>query len=77
MRRGILNAAILIFVLSVGLQGASNGVARLSRADYEDREKAAWMAQIVGTLLGLQFEHKPAAVKFTDSFAVNEISKRD
>lgn len=39
---------------------------RLSRAEYEDRVRAAWTAQILGTLLGFRFEHKPASVQWVD-----------
>lgn len=34
----------------------------LSRADYLDRVKAIWLAQMVGQWTGLEFEHKPASV---------------
>lgn len=34
----------------------------LSRADYLDRAKAIWLAQMVGQWTGLEFEHKPASV---------------
>ena len=30
---------------------------RLSRAEYQDRIHAAWTAQILGTLMGFEFEH--------------------
>lgn len=34
----------------------------MSRAEYLDRTKAIWAAQMVGQLTGLLFEHKPASV---------------
>ena len=34
----------------------------MSRAEYLDRAKAIWMAQMIGQLTGLEFEHKPASV---------------
>lgn len=34
----------------------------MSRAEYQDRAKAVWMAQMIGQLTGLKFEHKPASV---------------
>jgi hypothetical protein len=39
---------------------------QMSPADYEDRVRAAWMAQVLGTLMGFQFEHKPAATVWVD-----------
>ena len=49
--------------------GASSAVAKpatrtlvLSRAEYLDRVKAIWTAQMIGQLTGLRFEHKPASV---------------
>jgi hypothetical protein len=39
---------------------------RLTRAGYEDRVHAAWLGQILGTLMGFAFEHKPAAVEWVD-----------
>jgi hypothetical protein len=39
---------------------------QMSPADYEDRVRAAWMAQVLGTLMGFQFEHKPAATAWVD-----------
>src|SRR5262245_3159434 len=40
---------------------------RLTRAEYEDRVQAAWVAQIIGTLMGFQFEHKAASVVRVDT----------
>lgn len=34
---------------------------KLARADYLDRVHAAWLGQIIGTLIGFQFEHKAAS----------------
>ena len=34
----------------------------MSRAEYLDRAKAIWMAQMIGQLTGLEFEHKPGSV---------------
>src|SRR6185295_3471471 len=39
---------------------------RLSRAEYEDRVQAAWAGEIIGTLMGFQFEHKAASVERID-----------
>lgn len=35
---------------------------RLSTEDYLDRIRGMWLAQIVAVQMGLQFEHKPAAI---------------
>jgi hypothetical protein len=51
----------LVLVLVAGAVLRADEV-RISRLDYEDRVRAAWTAQILGTLMGLAFEHKPAAV---------------
>jgi hypothetical protein len=34
----------------------------MSRAEYLDRAEAIWMAQMIGQLTGLLFEHKPGSV---------------
>jgi len=36
-------------------------------AEYQDRVHAAWLAQIAGTLMGFQFEHKAAATARVDT----------
>ena len=41
--------------------------ARLSRADYEDRVQAAWVAQILAVLMGFPYEHKVASVRRIDA----------
>ena len=40
---------------------------RLTRTEYEDRVQAAWVAQIIGTLMGFQFEHKASSVVRVDT----------
>jgi hypothetical protein len=34
---------------------------RLSHAEYLDRVRAIWTAQMIGQITGLRFEHKPAS----------------
>ncbi len=34
----------------------------MSRAEYLDRAKAIWTAQMIGQMTGMLFEHKPASV---------------
>ncbi len=41
---------------------------RLSRAEYADRVRAAWTGQILGTLMGFPYEHKPASTVWIDRF---------
>lgn len=38
----------------------------LQYEDYTDRVRAAWTGQILGTLIGFQFEHKAAATAWVD-----------
>src|ERR1700690_875244 len=38
------------------------GQLEMSRAEYVDRAKAIWMAQMIGQLTGLEFEDEPASV---------------
>jgi len=40
----------------------SRGHLNISRSEYLDRAKAIWMAQMIGQLTGLEFEHKEASV---------------
>jgi len=42
-------------------RSAPKGSLVMSRAEYLDRAKAIWAAQMVGQLTGLLFEHKPAS----------------
>ena len=56
------SAAILAFaLLAPCVHGATSGPLRLSQAEYEDRVGGAWIGQIIGTLIGFQFEGKPAS----------------
>jgi len=41
--------------------GAGDEPLRLSHSDYEDRIRGAWLGQIIGTLMGFQFEGKAAS----------------
>lgn len=36
--------------------------------DYEDRVKAAWMAQMIACMMGWQFEHQTASTEWMDTF---------
>jgi hypothetical protein len=56
----------MLILLASACKGPSSGHT-LQREDYNDRCKAIWNAQIVSVLLGWQFEHKQAAVKWVDS----------
>jgi hypothetical protein len=62
----LLLFAFCLFPVPCQVQSAQ--ALRLPRTDYEDRARAAWTAQIIGTLMGFQFEHKPAAAAWVDRF---------
>lgn len=51
---------LLLLLLSAGL--APEQTITLSRAEYAERARAIWLAQMVAQQLSLPFEHKPAAV---------------
>ena len=53
-------------VVAVLLALQATGQTTISHAEYEDRVKAAWLGQIIGALMGFQFEHKPAAAAWVD-----------
>ncbi len=62
-----LLAVILGLYTSVGSMASYASSVRkgqmvISRAEYLDRAKAIWMAQMIGQLTGLKFEHKTASV---------------
>jgi hypothetical protein len=57
---------IIAFVTLLGLAAPALG-AHLSRAAYEDRVHAAWLAQILATLMGFRYEHKVASVRRIDT----------
>lgn len=47
---------------------ASRNTFTLSRAVYEDRAHAVWVAQMAGAIMGFPFEHKTASVKWIDKY---------
>src|SRR5262245_57722242 len=57
---------ILLSVSALLASGLPGATMRMSRAEYEDRIQAAWTAEIIGTLMGFQFEHKAASVERID-----------
>jgi hypothetical protein len=63
----VLIAAVLVSTLHAGASSPHPGLAKpgklvLSRAEYMDRTKAIWLAQMIGQWTGLQFEHQVASV---------------
>jgi hypothetical protein len=40
----------------------------ISKKEYEEKVQAIWLAQMLGVIMGWQFEHKPAAVAWVDEF---------
>jgi len=69
-RRGSINFALLITLLAILAGGPVPGFAAsgsghglvLTRAQYADRVRAIWLAQIIGQMTGVLFEHQPASV---------------
>jgi hypothetical protein len=53
---------LLLLVLASVLNAA--GPLRMTRLEYEDRIRAAWLGQMAGALMGFQFEHRVASVEF-------------
>ncbi|MEK7408284.1 MAG: ADP-ribosylglycohydrolase family protein [Acidobacteriota bacterium] len=52
---------ISIGLLTAHAPAAQEKPLKLSLADYEDRVRGAWIGQIIGTLMGFQFEGKVAS----------------
>jgi hypothetical protein len=40
----------------------------ISKKEYEEKVQAIWLAQMLGVIMGWQFEHKPASVEWVDQF---------
>jgi hypothetical protein len=57
---------ILVTLLALLASSLPAAALRMSRAEYEDRINAAWTAEIIGTLMGFQFEHKASSVERID-----------
>src|SRR5262252_15274 len=49
-------------------RGVVRVATRLTRADYEDRVHAAWIAQMLACMMGWQFEHQVASTEWVDKF---------
>lgn len=52
-----------LFLLQETYAFHSADTLRLTKEEYAEKVKAMWLGQIVAVQMGLQFEHKPAAVK--------------
>lgn len=59
---------IVLVLLSCLAPAGAQPSLTLTKKDYEDRVQAIWLAQIIGVLMGWDFEHKPAAVTWVDRF---------
>ena len=59
-----MRRALAIFLALSALHAADF---KLTNSQYEDRIRAAWLAQMAGALMGFQFEHKPAATAWVDT----------
>ncbi len=53
--------SVLLFALTAAPTAAQTAHLKLSNAEYEDRVRGAWLGQIIGTLMGFQFEGKVAS----------------
>jgi hypothetical protein len=53
--------ALVTFLGTMQVPAAQHKPLRLSLTDYEDRVRGAWVGQIIGTLMGFQFEGKVAS----------------
>jgi hypothetical protein len=76
-RRNALRPCLLALALAAGPGAAVAGRATaaktgptvtLARADYEERARAVWLAQMISVLMGWAFEHKPAAARWVDQY---------
>ncbi len=59
----MLNSGMIRFVLLFWTATALAAPLTLTRAEYEDRVRAAWLGQVAAATLGFQFEHKTASVE--------------
>src|SRR5262249_56138508 len=57
---------VLLCILALPAYRLPGATMRMSRAEYENRIQAAWTAEIIGTLMGFQFEHKASSVERID-----------
>ncbi len=64
MKQLLISSLILLLA---GLATAAEPL-RLTRADYEDRVHAAWIAQIAGVYLGFPHEHLTASVEWLKDY---------
>ena len=62
---GILLCLVALFTNAAptphAAQESSSRSLLLSHADYVDRVQAIWMAQMIGQITGVRFEHQPAS----------------
>lgn len=72
----VLLLTLLFLGLSPKLYSCNNGdTLRLSKEEYTDKIKAMWLGQIIAVQMGLQFEHKPAAVKDITGYPASKIAE--
>ncbi|NJN28544.1 MAG: hypothetical protein HC819_22500, partial [Cyclobacteriaceae bacterium] len=60
--------AMVVSLMPPQIVEAQDSVFLLSKQEYEEKVQAIWLAQMVGAMMGWQFEHKPAAAVWVDSF---------
>jgi hypothetical protein len=65
----------LILILPELYSSPVNDTLRLTKQEYTDKVKAMWLGQIVAVQMGLQFEHKPAAVKDITGYPASKLAE--
>lgn len=61
---------------AVGVAYPNNDPAvQISKAEFQDRVKAVWTAQIISVVLGWQFEHQQASVIWVDQYPKSRIDQ--
>src|SRR5262245_12043297 len=67
----IRSVLLALAIGAVPLPAVASKTVQLTRADYEDRARAAWTGQILAVLMGFPFEHKPASTQWVDALPKN------
>lgn len=83
-RLSLFKLVVLLFTVFTLLESKiyssniTSDTLKISKSEYVQRIRAMWIGQIVGVQMGLQFEHKPAAVKDIRGYPqsiLNELTK--
>lgn len=72
----VLLALLAVFVYLTGTVSCSpDKTLVISKDEYISRIRAMWLAQVVAVQMGLQFEHKPAAVRDVDNYPESKLKE--